>query len=147
MAHIIPNAKKGRCSVENIAPLCPNCHRLFDAHQLSEKEKFKLFEWMRENIPREEKNSVGTDKNIKPEHWEVFRYYVQEKKGTLATAELVQRTPTEVKKLLSELRKMHPELFNTEREYLRFTHQNMPRDGHKLSSIDDIDHNEIKQKF
>lgn len=41
-AHIVPTSKGGTVSPENILPLCPNHHRLFDRNKLTEQELCKI---------------------------------------------------------------------------------------------------------
>lgn len=38
LAHVIPARDNGPFSIENIVPLCPNCHRLFDSNNLYQEE-------------------------------------------------------------------------------------------------------------
>lgn len=147
MSHIIPSKNKGRCGVENIAPLCPNHHREFDRDVLSVEDKLKLFDWMVEAIPRDEDDAIEDDPDLTPDHWAVFRYYSQDRRGIIATAEIMSITPEEVRGLLADLRKKQPSLFPTEKEKHRFGQQNMPRDGYNLCNIDNIDESEIIQKF
>ena len=38
LAHIVSNSKGGEWEVDNIVPLCPNCHRRYDRGLLSDDE-------------------------------------------------------------------------------------------------------------
>ena len=80
-------------------------------------------------------------------HWDCFRLANQEKRPIYEVAEILGVEPQKVKDLLSELRKAEPTLFPFEREYLRFGHDNMYREGRKLLQIDDICEEDIRQKF
>jgi len=42
LAHKFPAKKGGGYTLNNIVPLCPNCHRLFDIFKLSKKDALKI---------------------------------------------------------------------------------------------------------
>ena len=49
LAHIVPLKSGGKFSLDNIAPLCPNHHRLFDRKKFTDGQKMVLYNWMTEN--------------------------------------------------------------------------------------------------
>ncbi len=42
LAHIISKASGGQYELDNIVPLCPNCHRLFDSNNLMAHQLEKI---------------------------------------------------------------------------------------------------------
>lgn len=46
LAHLVPDKDGGKCSLDNIAPFCPNHHRLFDNKKFTDEQKLALFNWM-----------------------------------------------------------------------------------------------------
>ena len=78
--------------------------------------------------------------------WECFRLANQEKRPLKEVGEILGITPAEVKEQLKVLRKVEPELFPYEREYLEFGHQGMNRYS-KLLPLNDICEEDIEQKW
>lgn len=80
-------------------------------------------------------------------HWKAFELCDQHSKSVRVAAEIMGIKPNGVRQLMKELRAEQPGLFPVRTERAKFHKQNMPRDGYSLYRIDDIEEDDIRQKF
>ena len=79
---------------------------------------------------------------ITKEHWKAFQLYNQERRGLRLTAELMGVEVSDVRRLMTELKDMQPDLFPVEKMVREFGQKKLG-----LVPIDNIDEDEIQRKF
>lgn len=101
LAHIVPRSGGGRYTKENLTPLCPNHHRLFDRGRLTREDKAKI-KTVAELMPMKKGLIKGDSKaNIRLLVEEYIRLFPQEfsdfKRGNKARVDLLAKKTGEIK--------------------------------------------------